>query len=72
MWVDPSGQTLLPLYLLVHFYLLLLKLYSLNSVDCTCIDVIAVGRFIPRNESALYRDQQVAQSPLGSSALRLV
>ena len=60
--MEPSGG--------VHSYLPLLKLYSFNSKNCTCIDAIALGRFIPKNESTYVRDLQAASwTPLGSSAL---
>ena len=68
--VKPYRADTSPLFTpLAQLNLLPLKLYSLNSMYCACIVVAAIGRFIPRNESALHRDHQVAQWPLGSSAL---
>ena len=71
MWAKPSGQTLLPLYLLSSLLLtstqvVQFELYLWHLYSCSCL-----RHFHLRDEHASLRDKQVASSPLGSSALYL-
>ena len=70
MWVKPSGQTLLPLYLLSSLLLtstqvVQFELYLWHLYSCSCL-----RHFHLRDENATLRDKQVAwPMPLGSSVL---